>query len=492
MWFLFVSPALVLSVAAASPEAPSTADAVAAQAVAATTAAPEPPYYQDVEPANCVLGYNCTDGGMPVYRGICVQAKNPGAGRACWDVCNPNHAPAAYNSSEVYNPVLLASTTGMIQAVRANLNPIVTCPNLLGGDPCKPGEMCGADFLTAFAVPEGRGICVLDDTQARDRGCWDMCDHRKNAVDYTMGTASGTESKIMDVRGSSACPGLQWWQILLIVLVVLLVLACLAGVGYVVMFGKGRGKSHPALLKQKHGGLEAEPRDYQEEYPEMQGGQMMEAGGMDGGSFGDDHQAQHYRGQQGGGFSEDMMAPPPSPPRQGHSQSREVFLEEAYGPPPQEPPRGYYAEQGPVSPPEQQYQHHPQQQQQYYAPDPQPLQEPVESSFYPSGAPSASMMGTTSGLRIPGLDEPNLLGHVGQMMHQQVPTLPQSPALLSSSSNPLGSFNFAPGQQASLQQPVMPSFHTQLPPMYGQQTPPASVQLQQPGSQQWFTQLQRR
>lgn len=460
------------------------------------TSTAEPAFYQDVEPASCTLGYNCTAGGIPIYRGICVQAKNPGAGRACWDVCNPNHLAPSYNVSEVFNPVLVASTTGMIQAVRANLNPIVQCPNMLGGDPCKPGDFCSKEWHDSFNIPEGRGMCVLDESQPNDRACWDMCDSGRRQEDYTMGTASGTGSKVGEVRGNGACPGIHWWQVLLYVLLVLLILACLVAVAYVVKFGLNQRK-RTASIDQKQRHFEAEPRDFKEDFPDMDG-PMMEAG-LDGGPYGDDP------------YHRDMQ-PPPSPPRQ--HENREVLLDESYGesygpPPNQEPPRGYYGEQ-PVAaaPPEVPLmdQQHPQQQQ-HYMPE-QSVQEPTqfEAPFYPgpTAGPSPSAIGGAApGIRIPGLDEPNLLGNLGHMMQQQQADafhtqVPQSPALIPSSTQSGGagqtSFNFAPGQQALLSQSVMPSFHTQLPPMYQQTaaSPPGSVQLRPPGSQQWFTQLQRR
>merc|ERR1711963_644039 len=94
--------------------------------------------------------------------------------RACWDVCNENHRPQEFMVDT--NVAVTMSYAGMVETVRAGLNPMVRCPgNFHGGDPCPPGDLCTPRFRLRSDLPEGRGICIIDASEAEGRSCADMC-----------------------------------------------------------------------------------------------------------------------------------------------------------------------------------------------------------------------------------------------------------------------------------------------------------------------------
>jgi len=186
-------------------------------------------YYDDIQHSQCTLGGNCSDGGIPENRGFCARGRHIGLGNACWDVCNLNHDPESFTTSDTLDRETM-SFAGMVETVRAGLNPMVRCPGLeSGGDSCPPGEMCPEEMLTEFKILKGRGMCVIDAGQHHSRACWDMCDSRRNPQDYTMGTASGTAATVWAVRGSSVCPGTPWWAWALTVLGAMMMVTC--GIG---------------------------------------------------------------------------------------------------------------------------------------------------------------------------------------------------------------------------------------------------------------------
>jgi len=185
-------------------------------------------YYADVPTGvACTLGKSCTDGGMPEERGLCVKS---GAGSACWDVCNPGHAPRQYVVGADDDHHLNSGYAGLVAQVRAGENAYVQCPaELEQGDPCPPGESCPGAMGREAGVPEDRGICVVDSGQASDRACWDMCDGSHDPEDYILGTVVGVSNKIKRARGSGVCPGGSWLPWILVALLGLCLLACCAG-----------------------------------------------------------------------------------------------------------------------------------------------------------------------------------------------------------------------------------------------------------------------
>mmetsp|Transcript_14151 Transcript_14151/g.30724 ORF Transcript_14151/g.30724 Transcript_14151/m.30724 type:complete len:494 (-) Transcript_14151:354-1835(-) len=172
----------------------------------------ERPFWFDADPASCVLGKACSDGGIPLERGLCVLTESNN--RACWDVCNTHHPSGSYRIN--MNNMVTMTFKGMVETVRSGLNPSVHCSGMTNGDPCPPGDNCPNSMLARHKVPEGRGICVIDPQAHMSRSCWDMCDTRISMTKLTMGTAAGTEERVRAVRNSDTCPHLSFWKVMLI------------------------------------------------------------------------------------------------------------------------------------------------------------------------------------------------------------------------------------------------------------------------------------
>lgn len=436
---------------------------------------------------------------MPSYRGICVASPNPGAGRACWDVCNFNHLPIHYSMGDTAPAPMQFGVKGMIESVRAGLNPLVKCPGNFGGDPCPPGSACPKEMSDMYSVSAGRGMCVLDESQPQDRACWDMCDSSKSPVSFTMGTPPGTESKVRGVRGSSRCPGTQWWKILLLILGIFLIIGCIVGAIVVVRNQKKKSKSSSRRQDE-----DDRQQDYSTKF--LEDGAPMDRQVYDQPPINQDQPPYDDYGapspQQDRGF-----AMPPSPPPDGGYHTDRAALMEEYGPPPTNfvdtpAPQREQPPQEPSQPPQQQslqaYQ------QQNFEGSRQPSVAMGGGSMGTMSMPSASVSGTA---RIPGLDEPNLLGNLQMMQQQQqagsmegfqtnpyamIPqnTQPGSAYMTPGSGAVLqNSFNFAPpgGQPSGLN-----SFHTQIPSLYPPGSPPSSVQVRPGvGGQQFFGQQQQ-
>jgi len=421
----------------------------------------------DVEAANCVLGKNCSDGGMDPLRGLCVLSTSPG-GKACWDVCNPKHSPQQYKVNN--NAAVTMSYAGMVESVRAGLNPMVSCPNLEGGDPCPPGDFCPAAMLAEFKILKGRGMCVIDPNQHTSRSCWDMCNFHRSVSEFTMGTPEGTGATVSATRASGICPGTPWWFYPVVGLSILAIIGCCAGLFVAVKHvGARRLRSRKESLVESR--YNEEQRDYKE-YGEPMHEDL--AGGMS--------------------QPRESAAPPPA----AHEYMMQQPQEQIYAQPPQtpaspqaqEPLAGLYdggaSRQVQTGPP-------PQGMQQQFSPMGMSTPNTVPGGvglLSPQGLDNTHLTGGS--MRIPGLDEPNLLNsmpslqvggseHYHQQQYRLGTTQPATQVLQNSfQGQPVGTVG-------------MPSFHTQVPMNYmAGASPPGSIQMQpgvQPG---FFTTLQRR
>lgn len=211
-------------------------------------------FFADVDPAGCTIGRSCTNGGIPQNRGVCVVSRT--GSFACWDVCNPNHASDSFRANN--NVMVTMTLKGMVETVRAGNNPTVSCPGFRGGDICPPGNDCPAGIAASYKVPEGRGMCVIDPDGYMSRACWDMCDTTILTSAFALGTPEGTKTKILNVRGSTACPRLQWWGILLTVLGVLGLIFLCVGLGIMLRRRAGSKSRESGELKDFTQGLHEE------------------------------------------------------------------------------------------------------------------------------------------------------------------------------------------------------------------------------------------
>lgn len=425
---------------------------------------PSSHYVDDAEPAACVLGQNCTDGGIPAYRGLCVVSRNPGAGKACWDVCNPNHAPESYQVND--NTAVTMSYAGMVETVRAGLNPMVRCPNNLhGGDPCPPGEPCTYEMRRFYNIPKGRGMCVIDANKPNSRACMDMCDTRKDPSAFTFGTPAGTASTVETTR-ANVCPRMPWAVIILTFVGIVGFSSCCIGVLlWVRKTVSRRSKSRNLPLSSAYD-QEADGN------PDLDSAEVMRDPLADDVRMGSEDpsspQNEYARpgrlhGEPDAAREPDLL--PPEPPRVASSRPQESVYAQAPTQADSMPPM--FLGSAPSS------------------------RAQVPSGFGGHhGSNSRAQSGSfTPGPRIPGLSEPNLLPNIGALQAAG----PQQFVLGAThgmNANPLLSSTMSSQPGAA-----MPSFHTKVPSSYiGGASPPASMKIPGPAApgQQWFTTLQRR
>jgi len=427
-------------------------------------------------------------------------------GSECWDVCNPEHTPQEYQIGS--NAAINSGFAGLVSQVRAGLNSFIQCPGPLAtGDRCPPGRLCGRFMLEKFDIPRGRGMCVVDSSKPSSRACWDMCDLHHKPEDYTIGTAAGVAQHIWEVR-QGGCPSAAWWPWILAALLSVCVLTCCA---YVVMVLTRMGKKRTrgmGTLERGASRLEASPGDFSQDYLEpTPPPAFADERGLPPEDYRDDYRRE-YGMREYSDPEEYRMPDPPGPIDVERSMQESL---------PPEPPR--------MDPPPQPREYQvPQQELPAPPSDPRlDLFERIDTNhdgkisrdeyenFFP---------GSRQSMRIPGLDEPNLLFPSIQPPSIQPLVVPQTtaqvapPDLLSqavqrnpflSPGDPLG------GSQPQVMTPFRmttgssnPAFQTQLPAAFATQLPfptvsgpPGSVQLRpgsapSPGGQTFFTQLSRR
>jgi len=405
--------------------------------------------FDDMEDDGCSPAYNCTAGGIPEARGICV---NVGIGQQCWDVCNPKHTPHEYKVSE--GAATNSAVAGLVIQVRAGMNSYVQCPPELGhGDACPLGRVCTSSMASAFNVPAGQGMCVIDENRTNSRACWDLCDEVHKPDDYQMAAEAGALERVLKFRQGGHCPSRPWWPWLLAILLTLCLLSCCV---YLVLMllklgkkrtrGLDRGSRLDLEVAQEDALADGPHRELQTRVPP---------------NFANDYADGYGRPQLSGSceaslgmplapsYNEEEWRPPPEPPRMLDTPAAERELPS--------PPQPYYEEPA-VRPVHNSHE------------EPSNRIDVYHNGMMQMGEREQFFPGSTSN-RIPGLDEPNLFPNLAGSTLQQ-PGLPP-PAEPYSIALPQHMLTVPqqPGNQpfrtATGSSPPSPSpFQTQLPPTF--------------------------
>jgi len=404
--------------------------------------------FDDVEDTGCTPAYNCTAGGIPVERGICVKV---GTGQQCWDVCSPKHNPHDYEVSE--SAALNSAIAGLVSQVRAGMNSYVQCPPELGHeDACPLGEICTSSMASAFNVPAGQGMCVIDENRTNSRACWDMCDEVHKADDYQVGAKAGALEHVLKFRQGGLCPSTPWWPWLFAILLTLCLLGCCA---YLVLMllklgkkrtrGLDRGSRLDLGVSQEDDLADGPHRELQTRAPP---------------NFANEYADGYGRPQLSGSceaslgmplapsYHEEEWRPPPEPPRMVDPPAAEREL-----PPPPQP----YYEEPPVRPVHNSYE------------EPSNRIDVHHNGVMQRGEYEQFVPGSTSH-RIPGLDQPSLFPNLAGSTLQQ-PSPPPAEPYAAALPQHMWTVPQQPGNQpfriATGSSPPSPSpFQTQLPPNF--------------------------
>lgn len=169
--------------------------------------------------------------------------------QACWDVCNRAHQPSDFmvsTGSDSASQMQNGALAGLVQQVRLNRNPLVVCPggsddddNVIG---CQLGGPCGKYMLEKYHIPSANvGLCVQSASGDGSRMCVNMCTTPKNRINK-LGWPAGSLTAFL-ANQASACNGLPWWAVLLIVVFSLGLIAFLGY--YLYQRFRRRGRTTP-------------------------------------------------------------------------------------------------------------------------------------------------------------------------------------------------------------------------------------------------------